>query len=113
MFQNMVKPVNSKGGSGAIDEWENESPTSNFTAQTIPLNMTGASLVAIKQRMSTSNDAYVYGCIDIEGGETSYTVKNDTYTMRTYTVASDGVQVSIPGAGQGNTIAIPVFIKVF
>lgn len=109
----------SGGGGADVEKWDNPNPTSTFAGTTIPFNTSGVKAVIIKQIFSSSYSSDIsYDVIDADGGQTSVTAVSwhnpysGSYSRRTYTIASDGIQVSNALDGSANNYAIPQYIKV-
>lgn len=106
-------------GGADVEKWDNPNPTSTFAGITIPFNTSGVKAVIIKQIFeSTLPSDISYDVIDADGGQTSVTAVSwhnpysGSYVRRTYTIASDGIQVSNALDGVANNYAIPQYIKV-
>lgn len=87
------------GGGGWTELWTNSDPSSNFSAQTVPLDLSGYSVIAIacKQQNSTSIDMAI-PCLGFVGNTLQCCVPNIGSTQyfykRTATIASTGITFS-------------------
>lgn len=107
---------NAGGGSGFQIKllWENSSPSSNFSAQTIPLDLSSYDGALIIARIATNSDATgaFFGFI---GQEPTITIKgatSNTIYGRRSIISNSGVEFlqGYAGATSGSGNAIPIQI---
>ena len=107
------------GGGGWTSLWTNSSPSASFAAQTIPLDLSGYSVIAIacKQQDSTAIDMAI-PCLGFVGNTLQCCIPNIGSTQyfykRTATIASTGVTFSTgyrnTNGTTGTNYCIPVAI---
>lgn len=107
------------GGGSWTSLWTNSNPSSSFSAQTIPLDLSGYSVIAIacKQQNSTSADMAI-PCLGFVGNTLQCCVPNIGSTQyfykRTATIASNGITFSTgyrnTNSTTGTNYCIPIAI---
>lgn len=112
-------PGGGGGGGGWTSLWTNSAPSSSFAAQTIPLDLSGYSVIAIacKQQDSTNINMAI-PCLGFVGNTLQCCVPNIGSTQyfykRTATISSTGVQFSTgyrnTNGTSGTNYCIPVAI---
>ena len=92
------------GGGSWTSLWTNSAPSSDFSAQTVPLDLSGWNLIAILGKTSTSGTAYNITFIMPNGDTFIMTVGNATSTQYFYkrTVSADANGVTF-STGYRNT----------
>lgn len=92
------------GGGSWTSLWTNSAPSSDFSAKTVPLDLSGWNLIAILGKTSTSGTAYNITFIMPNGGIFIMTVGNATSTQYWYkrTVSADANGITF-STGYRNT----------
>lgn len=121
--QSVVTSVNGQSGAVSLNPlidliWTNPSPTSNFNAQTMSIDLSGYDYLIIKARRSTSSTACGSAVIPIDGDETIIFGGANTgfnLTGRTVKATSSSIVFS-SGYLQGNntdSVAWCIPIKIY
>lgn len=101
--------INDLGAVSIVKLWENESPSSSFAAQTIPLDLSGYSLVFVALSMRTTYPGTLITAVGhVDEGSVNPYYYSEQSLYRYFRAKSDGIEFGV--GYQNNTTSNNIFI---